>query len=100
MLSLIASGNIHSFYVSGYWKNLCKLVRKKQKNRCYDCMHKSPARITRGVVVHHVHPLRERPDLALSEFDELGKPNLICLCDSCHWDRHHKRKQIQIPERW
>lgn len=63
-------------------------------------MHKSPARIRRGVIVHHVHPLRERPDLALSEYDERGQINLICLCESCHWERHHQRKQIEIPERW
>lgn len=52
------------------------------------------------MIVHHVHPLRERPDLALSEYDERGQINLICLCESCHWERHHQRKQIEIPERW
>ena len=100
ILSLIARGQLHSFYVSREWKKLRKQVLKKQKRRCWDCMHKSPAKITRAVTVHHVHPLRERPDLALSEFDEDGNANLICLCESCHWDRHHKRKAIQIPERW
>lgn len=100
ILSLIAAGNVHGFYVSGEWKRLSRQIRKKQRCRCWDCMRKSPAKITRAVTVHHVHPLRERPDLALSEFDEDGNVNLICLCESCHWDRHHKRKAIQIPERW
>lgn len=100
ILSLIASGNIHGFYVSREWKAKSKEVRKKQKCRCWDCIHKRPAVLRRGVIVHHVNPLRERPDLALSEYDEAGKINLICLCESCHWERHHQRKQIEIPERW
>lgn len=100
ILSLIAANNLHAFYVSAEWKALRKSVLKKQKRRCWDCMHKSPARIRRGINVHHVNPVRERPDLALSEYDEMGRINLVCLCDSCHWDRHHKRKQIAIPERW
>lgn len=100
ILSLIAAGNVHGFYVSREWKDLSGEVRRKQKNRCWDCMHKSPAKIRRGVTVHHVNPLRERPDLALSEYDERGEVNLICLCESCHWERHHQRKQIITPERW
>lgn len=100
ILSLIAAGNVHGFYVSREWKQLSRRIRKQQRCRCWDCAHKSPARISRGVTVHHVIPLRERPDLALSEFDERGNPNLICLCHSCHWDRHHQRKLLEIPERW
>lgn len=100
ILGLIAQDNLHAFYVSAEWKDLRKVVLKKQKSRCYDCMRKSPAVNRRGVHVHHVNPVRERPDLALSEYDELGNINLICLCDSCHWDRHHQRKKILIPERW
>lgn len=100
ILSLIAEGDIHSFYVSGYWKKKRRDVLKHQKKRCWDCMHKSPARNRRGVNVHHLNPVRLRPDLALSEFDEFGKPNLVCLCASCHYDRHHQRRQLKIPERW
>lgn len=100
ILSLIAAGNLHRFYVSGHWKKLRRKVLKKQKRRCWDCLRKSPAQIVTGPHVHHVNPVRERPDLALSEYDEQGSVNLICLCDSCHYDRHHQRKQITIPERW
>lgn len=100
ILSLIAQGDIHSFYASGHWKRVRRDVLKHQKKRCWDCMHKSPAKNRTGRNVHHLNPLRERPDLALSEFDEFGKQNLVCLCDSCHWERHHKRKQVSIPERW
>lgn len=100
ILDLIARGDLHSFYTSRVWKDLREKILKSQKHRCWDCMHKSPARITYGRNVHHVNPVRERPDLALSEFDEFGKRNLVCLCDSCHWERHHKRQQILTPERW
>lgn len=100
ILSLIAANDLHAFYTSGLWKALRLEVLKEQKGRCYDCARKSPARIRRGVHVHHVNPVRLRPDLALSKFDEFGRVNLVCLCDSCHWDRHHERKQIRIPERW
>lgn len=100
ILSLIARDELHSFYVSGEWKRLRRSALKKQKRRCWDCMHKSPARVTTGLNVHHVNPVRERPDLALSEYDEVGNVNLVCLCDSCHWERHHKRKVFINEERW
>ena len=69
VLQLIANGNLHSFYTSREWKRLRREVLKHQRRRCWDCAHKAPAVNTRGVTVHHVKPLRERPDLALSEYD-------------------------------
>ena len=100
ILELIAQGNLHAFYVSGWWKDLRREVRKEQRGRCYACQRKTPAVNRRGLNVHHVNPVRERPDLALSRVDEYGRINLVCLCDSCHWDRHHQRKAVRIPERW
>lgn len=100
ILELIAEGNLHAFYTSGHWKRKRAKVLKDQRNRCWDCLRKRPARIRRGSHVHHVHPVRERPDLALSEFDEAGERNLVCLCDSCHWDRHHQRRVEITEERW
>lgn len=100
VLQLIANGNLHSFYTSREWKRLRREVLKHQRRRCWDCAHKAPAVNKRGVTVHHVKPLRERPDLALSEYDEAGNINLVCLCASCHWDRHHKRAAPATPERW
>lgn len=100
VLQLIANGNLHSFYTSREWKRLRREVLKHQRRRCWDCAHKAPAVNKRGVTVHHVKPLRERPDLALSEYDAAGNINLVCLCASCHWDRHHKRAAPATPERW
>lgn len=105
VLSLIAADNVHAFYTSGEWKAKRKSVLRPGRDgrprvRCYDCERKSPALPTLADTVHHVHPLRERPDLALSEVDELGAVQLLPLCDSCHWGRHHQRKTVTIPERW
>lgn len=105
VLSLVAEDNVHAFYVSRWWKDKCKAILRKDCNgrsrrRCYDCERKVPALPTLADTVHHVHPLRERPDLALSNVDEHGHIQLLPLCSSCHWDRHHQRKTVQIPERW
>lgn len=100
VLQLIANGNLHAFYTSTEWKRTRRKVLKRQRRRCWDCEHKSPAKITRGTTVHHINELRQRPDLALSEYDEAGRPNLVCLCSSCHWERHHQRLREITPERW
>lgn len=105
VLSLIAADNIHGFYISGEWKKIRAEVlrldkRGRPRARCYDCERKTPAEPTLADTVHHVKPLRERPDLALSLADEDGEAQLIPLCDSCHWNRHHQRKSVVIPERW
>lgn len=119
VLQLIANGRLHDFYNSRQWKKERRKVIKAARCRCYDCERKSPAVLTplrapwekpkdtaerkdtRPVAtVHHVNELRQRPDLALSECDEAGRPNLVCLCPSCHWERHHKRPPEITPERW
>lgn len=100
VLKLIAADNVHGFYVSGFWKAKAKAVLKTQRNRCWDCEHKAPAVPTTANTVHHVKPLRQRPDLALSDYDEDGNVQLIALCESCHWNRHHERRAVRIPERW
>lgn len=78
---------------------------RDQHGECWACKRKpEPVLRTQAddytMLVHHVHPLRVRPDLALSDFDESGNPNLVVLCDSCHWDMHHQRRAVEIPERW
>ena len=100
VLQLIATDNLHAFYKSPEWRRTRRAVMKHQRRRCWDCAHKSPAVMTRGNTVHHVNELRKRPDLALSEYDELGRVNLVVLCPSCHWERHHKRRVEVTPERW
>lgn len=100
ILELIASGDTHPFYNSPAWKAVASKVRKDQKGLCYFCLHKSPAKITKARTVHHLFPIRQRPDLALSEADERGRINLVCICPSCHWDQHHTRRTLVTEERW
>ena len=103
ILQLIANNRLEEFYNSGLWKRTRREVIRKAKRRCYDCERESPAvlePIKKGATVHHVNELRQRPDLALSEYDESGKVNLICLCPACHWKRHHKSVKEITPERW
>ena len=100
VLQLIATDNLHAFYTSPEWRHTRRKVMKHRKRWCWDCAHKSPAVKKRGNTVHHVNELRQRPDLALSEYDEQGRVNLVVLCPSCHWKRHHKRRVEVTPERW
>lgn len=120
VLQLIANNNLHEFYNSADWKRVRRHVIKAQRCRCHDCEKKSPAQLTvlrppweapretkdgrpdeRPVaIVHHVNELRRRPDLALSEYAPDGTRNLVAICPSCHWDRHHNRRQEITPERW
>ncbi|MBU3905213.1 MAG: HNH endonuclease [Nanoarchaeota archaeon] len=57
------------------WKELTKLIRKRDKNTCYKCNKK-------GLQIHHIIPFKfsksDRPD------------NLITLCQSCHTKIDHE----------
>lgn len=101
ILGIIArDGDAEEFYHSGFWKAKRREVLRNQHRWCWRCLQKSPEVHTRANTVHHLYPLRERPDLALEEFAPDGSPNLVCLCPSCHWEEHHKRRSLDIPERW
>lgn len=106
---LARNGSAAEFYNSPAWKRLKRKVLRDQHGECWCHLHPErfeflrgqKPQIVRGTVVHHVHPLRQRPDLALSELDEAGEKNLICVCPSCHWPLDHpKRRTPDIPERW
>lgn len=110
VLEIIArTGSAAEFYNSPQWKRLRRRVRREQHNQCYCHLHPDRfphlqgqrPQLVRGDTVHHVHPLRQRPDLALSEVDEAGRPNLIVVCASCHWPLDHPSvPKAEIPERW
>lgn len=110
VLDIIArTGSCSEFYTSTIWRRKRNQVKCNQRHRCWCHEHPNdfpflrgadPA-IVKGDTVHHVHPLRQRPDLALSDTDENGKQNLICVCPSCHWQIEHPQAQtIDVPERW
>lgn len=109
ILDMIArNGDCAEFYTSGHWRKCRKAVRKNQHNECWCHLHPDqfphlagrPPEIRRGNTVHHLYPVRERPDLALSETAPDGSQNLICICESCHGHIHHPSDVPDIPERW
>lgn len=78
------------FYNTQAWRRLRKLVIMRDRGMCYDCMRRFEMgygiKPRRAVLVHHVIPYKERPDLALDE------NNLVALCSQCHEERHPERR--------
>jgi 5-methylcytosine-specific restriction enzyme A len=100
---LIASGNVHDFYVSAPWLHLRSEVLREQKNECQE--HRKRGRYARANHVHHVNHLKEHPELALSKWylDKYGVPqrNLIAVCKECHETVcHPERLKHSKPEPW
>ena len=88
LIVLIAAGKEDEFYSWPEWRELREHVRRKlDRNECQHC--KAKGRYRRGYIVHHVKHLRDRPDLALSSFDEeTGERQLVTLCKQCHEAEH------------
>ena len=99
ILAMIArDGSPREFYHSKLWARKRAEVMRHQHGECWACKHKRPAILTTAasgatIVVHHRNELRKRPDLALSEYAPDGSLNLVLLCESCHWDAHHERRE-------
>lgn len=87
----IAEGKADNFYSWAAWHRLKAEVMRLDNNECQHC--KRAGRYRRGVLVHHVKHVTERPDLALSAFDENGDRQLITLCRRCHEAEHPEREQ-------
>ena len=107
LVKLIEQGDEYLFYVSTEWRSLRERILHMDNHECQLC--KQHGRYRRGVLVHHVKHLRDRPDLALSIYDpETGERQLITVCKQCHEEQHpealrpnilNKREQI-TSERW
>lgn len=81
--ALIDGGNVDSFYHWGAWERLRDEVLRLDNYECQLC--KARGKHRRAVVVHHVQHVRERPDLALSVWDEAsGERQLVSVCKECH----------------
>lgn len=90
---LIRAGSVAPFYNSPAWDAMRKEVLHDQHHECQICKAKGKAEP--ASTVHHVRPVRERPDLALT------KDNLIAVCESCHYEIHHPSRSQRWPdERW
>lgn len=105
---LIAEGKEVKFYKSRAWRDLRAFILEKYHYECQECLKKG--KYTRAKVVHHVNELKNRPDLALSEFyydveAREKRPNLLPLCQDCHNIEHdrvcgNEYKTQLNEERW
>ena len=83
--------DVHRFYTWKKWRKIRAEVLKLDHNECVVCKAKHKRYPQRAYVVHHVHHLKDRPDLALEIWDEEGKRNLISVCSSCHEELHPEK---------
>lgn len=113
---LIAENKLYKFYKSPEFVRLRAEVLRDYHWECVRCRERGV--YTRAKVVHHVHEVRDRPDLALTRWvrepDGSTTENLIPLCFNCHEIEHgrayrgkdnvnhEKLKEIEerFPERW
>lgn len=72
----------NKFYNSSMWKNKRKKILKTDEYCCREC--KRYGKHTEATTVHHINPLRDRPELRLTNW------NLLSLCSKCH-DKMHNR---------
>jgi 5-methylcytosine-specific restriction protein A len=106
LTDLIQQGREGEFYRSRTWKRVAHEVRRLDRNECQLC--KARGRYTRGVLVHHIKHLRDRPDLAMDIYDPItGERQLITVCKRCHEEQHaeeFKKKgksyEYMNDERW
>ena len=85
------------FYHTAAWKRIRQAALMRDGGMCQACMERLKDgvgfRPRRATMVHHIIPVKERPDLAL-ELD-----NLRSLCDACHAAEHpEKGERDSVPE--
>lgn len=85
---LIRNDRTDEFYNSKAWRRLSHRVIREEHGECRLC--RSEHRLTRAVLVHHIQPLREHPELAYE------RSNLMPLCHDCH-ERLHERGIYTAP---
>lgn len=77
------------FYHTTAWKRARAEALRRDSGMCCDCMDRFRAgygiKPRRATVVHHIQPIEERPDLALT------LSNLRSLCEACHNRRHPEK---------
>ncbi|WP_163102262.1 HNH endonuclease [Peribacillus alkalitolerans] len=83
-----------NFYKTPKWKNKRANILKRDGYRCQEC--KRYGKTTEATTVHHINPLREKPELKLINW------NLISLCGNCHDKMHDRNSDIltALGELW
>lgn len=69
------------FYLTDTWRALRTMILQRDHYRCQRCKKRW------AVIVHHIIPRKERPDLALSP------DNLESVCEQCHNQLHPEKGQ-------
>lgn len=76
-------------YKTAAWRRARSTALERDHYICQDCLAAKKRgerlRPRAAVTVHHIIPLKERPDLFLE------MSNLISLCDPCHNKRHPEK---------
>lgn len=104
---LIAKGEEYKFYSWGEWRTLRREVLRLDRYECQRCK-KMRRRYSKAKIVHHIKHLKDRPDLALSVWDEdTGERQLESVCKRCHEELHPEGQRQYTPaappltvERW
>lgn len=79
------------FYHSGPWLRLREVVLQRDRGMCVECMRLFKMGLIvkprRAVMVHHIVPITEAPELRLVE------SNCESLCAMHHEQKHPERRQ-------
>lgn len=71
------------FYNTKVWKAKRKKILERDEYKCQEC--KRYGKRIEAKEVHHIKPLEDFPDEALSD------ENLISLCEKCHKKKHPEK---------
>ena len=104
---LVEAGTSDLFYSWKAWKRLREAVLKLDRYECQRCKNEKK-RYRKATIVHHVKHLTDRPDLALSVWDQdTGERQLVSVCKQCHEELHPEAQRqfqpVHVPitqERW
>lgn len=77
-----------AFYKTTGWKQARKAALARDNYLCQDCM--KLGYVVPAQTVHHIIPIKVMWQLRLII------DNMICLCESCHQERHRKLNENKI----
>lgn len=98
LVGLIQVGKAQQFYFWPEWERLRLEVLRFDHYECQRC--KERGRYRKANIVHHVKHLKDRPDLALSLYDDdTGERQLVSVCKTCHEDLHPESKRQYTPKK-
>lgn len=83
-----------NFYKTTAWRKKRPRILRRDEYRCQECKRYGKNR--EAQTVHHINPLRERPDLKLVSW------NLVSLCNKCHEKMHDRitDELTALGEQW